>query len=182
MKPLCHFILNLIIRLIINHELRRYTAILYQCSAASQRSGIIFLCKTLLTKRASSGPKAAGYDNEPLDYFFPTQIFPPKILFISTVFSSCDILGNKDFCAAFWAIKKNHAQLAKDYFKVKEEIFEMLRKEGYMVSEDEQFYMIEKDHYQVKVNNNMESYFLLQRELEKEEYQVILKELVNHKA
>lgn len=53
----------------------------------------------------------------------------------------------------------------------------MLRQEGYTVFEDERFYMIEKDNIRVKVSNNMESYFLLQRELEKEEYQVILKEL-----
>ena len=53
----------------------------------------------------------------------------------------------------------------------------MLRQEGYTVSEDEQFCTIGKDYKLVKTNNNMESYFLLQRELEKEEYQVILKEL-----
>lgn len=88
-----------------------------------------------------------------------------------------DILRNKDFCAAFFAIKQNHAQLGKDYFQVKEEIFEMLRQKGYTVSEDERFCAIGKDHILVKTNNNMESYFLLQREMEKEEYQVILKEL-----
>ena len=88
-----------------------------------------------------------------------------------------DILHNKDFCAAFFAIKKNHAQLAEDYFRVKEEIFEMLRKEGYTVSEDERSYTIGNDRIRIKADNNLESYFLLQRELEKEEYQVILKEL-----
>ncbi len=87
------------------------------------------------------------------------------------------ILRNKNFCAAFWAIEKNHAQLARDYFNVKEEIFEMFRKEGYTVSEDDKFFTIGKDNIRVKTTNNLESYFLLQRELEKEEYQVILMEL-----
>jgi hypothetical protein len=87
------------------------------------------------------------------------------------------IIQNKDFIAAFRAIEKNHEELVRDYFRVKEEIYEILRKEGDTVWEDEKYYYIEQGHSRTGASHNLEDFYLLQKELENEEYQPILAEL-----
>lgn len=89
------------------------------------------------------------------------------------------IIGNKDFKEAFWAIDKNHAELIAEYFKVTEEIYESLRKEGFTVSEDEKYYYMGKTIHtsSLGTRNHMESFYLLQKEMEKDEYQILLEEL-----
>lgn len=84
------------------------------------------------------------------------------------------IIGNKDFKKAFWAINKNHEELTTEYFRLKEEIYDLFRKEGFMVSEDQKYYYIGKAPHSVGTRNHLEAFYLLQTELEKEEYQLLL--------
>lgn len=87
------------------------------------------------------------------------------------------IIRNKDFCVAFWAIESDHAGLITEYFQVKNEIFESLRNEGYTVSEDENNMYIGRAPHRFGSSHHLESFNLLQKELEKTEYQMILKEI-----
>jgi hypothetical protein len=89
-----------------------------------------------------------------------------------------EIIKNKELINAFGAIDKNFAQLIDEYFKLKEEIYESLRRDGFTVTETDRYCQITRGEppYYRSTSNYLQSYKLLQNELQKEEYATLLKE------
>lgn len=90
-----------------------------------------------------------------------------------------EMIKNRELFQAFFTIDQNFAQLMAEYFKIKEEIYESLRQEGYTVTEKESHYQITriKPPAYRSGSNYLNTYNLLQNELQKEEYQALLKEI-----
>ncbi|NLW48991.1 MAG: hypothetical protein GXY86_16885 [Firmicutes bacterium] len=90
-----------------------------------------------------------------------------------------EIIENKGLIRTFFIIDQNYAALIARYNTIKEEIFEDLQNEGYTVTEKNNHYQIAraKPFYSHSGNNYFHYFEILLKELQKQEYRLILDEL-----
>ena len=91
----------------------------------------------------------------------------------NTLKFTVDLLNNQEFKRAFNTIDKNFSRLIVQYFTRRQQILAKLRTQGHEIDMDDEFTMING----FGRGNFLEPYKLLQREMEKEEYQRVLKAL-----
>jgi hypothetical protein len=87
------------------------------------------------------------------------------------------IMENADFRRAFSAVDAGYAQLVRDYFAARSEIFAQLGADGCEVSEDDEFTRVSRNGSYIGRSNFLKTYHTLAAELEKPVYRELLSEL-----